>query len=279
MAERRMFSQKIIDSDAFLDMPLSTQALYFHLNMRADDDGFINNPRKIQRMIGCGDDDLKLLIAKSFVIIFDTGVIVIKHWRINNYIQKDRYKETLYQEEKSQLTLKENSVYSLADTECIQSVSNLDAQVRLGKDRIDKDSIGEDSIYISAPSAETAEPPSSSSPQEENADAVAFLPLVTGEEYGIKASDLDTWQSAYPAVDVMTELRKMRAWLDASPKNRKTRNGIKRFIVGWLGRSQNSAPRGNAPPSGSYQNKTAAMLADSYQMMQEWAEEMEAKQT
>ena len=94
MAERRMFAKTIIDSDAFLDMPLSTQALYFHLSMRADDDGFINNPRKIQRMIGASGDDLKLLLAKSFLIPFDSGIVVIKHWRIHNYIQKDRYKGT-----------------------------------------------------------------------------------------------------------------------------------------------------------------------------------------
>ncbi|HFM7009733.1 TPA: hypothetical protein ACG9XD_003061, partial [Enterococcus faecium] len=89
-----MFAKTIIDSDAFLDMPLSTQALYFHLSMRADDDGFINNPKKIQRMVGCGDDDLKLLMVKRFILVFESGVIVIKHWKIHNYIQKDRYKPT-----------------------------------------------------------------------------------------------------------------------------------------------------------------------------------------
>ena len=140
MAERRMFAKTIIDSDAFLDMPLSTQALYFHLSMRADDDGFINNPRKIQRMIGCSDDDLKLLIAKNFIIPFDTGIVVIKHWRIHNYIQKDRYKPTVYVEEKGKITQKPNGVYTL-DTECIQDVSSSDTQVRLGKDSIGKVSI------------------------------------------------------------------------------------------------------------------------------------------
>ena len=99
MAEKRMFSKKIIDSDAFLDMPLSTQALYFHLSMRADDEGFINNPKKVSRMIGCGEDDLKLLIAKNFIIPFESGVVVIKHWLIHNTIRKDRAKETLYKEE------------------------------------------------------------------------------------------------------------------------------------------------------------------------------------
>lgn len=144
MAEKRMFAKTIIDSDAFLDMPLSTQALYFHLSMRADDDGFINNPKKIQKMIGGSEDDLKLLLAKRFLIVFESGVVVIKHWKIHNYIQPDRYKETVYQDEKSQLFLKENKAYSLLDTECIQNGSNLDTQVRLDKNRLDKVSIDKD---------------------------------------------------------------------------------------------------------------------------------------
>jgi hypothetical protein len=107
-----MFTQKIIDSDAFLDMPLSSQALYFHLNMRADDDGFINNPKKIQRMIGASDDDLKLLCAKRFVIGFESGVIVIKHWRMHNTLRKDRYNPTQYQEELALLDVKDNNAYT-----------------------------------------------------------------------------------------------------------------------------------------------------------------------
>ena len=140
MAERRMFAKTIIDSDAFLDMPLSTQALYFHLSMRADDDGFINNPKKIQRMVGAADDDLKLLVAKSFIIPFDSGIVVIKHWKIHNYIQSDRYKPTVYNEEKALLTIKENKAYTI-DEACIQDVYNVDTQVRLGKDSLVKDSI------------------------------------------------------------------------------------------------------------------------------------------
>lgn len=113
MAERRMFAKTIIDSDTFLDMPLSTQSLYFHLSMRADDDGFINNPKKIQRMVGCGEDDLKLLIAKSFIIPFDSGIVVIKHWKIHNYIRTDRYKPTVYSDERSRLSLEENGSYTV----------------------------------------------------------------------------------------------------------------------------------------------------------------------
>ena len=112
MAERRMFTIKIVDSDAFLDMPLSTQCLYFHLNMRADDDGFVNNPKKIQRMIGACDDDLKLLIAKRFILVFDNGIIVIKHWRMHNTLRKDRFRPTQYQEQLEMLLVKDNNAYT-----------------------------------------------------------------------------------------------------------------------------------------------------------------------
>lgn len=132
MAERRMFAKSIIDSDAFLDMPLSSQALYFHLGMRADDDGFVNNPKKIQRITGSSDDDLKLLIAKNFIIPFDSGVVVLKHWKIHNYIQKDRYKETNYLEEKARLITKDNKAYSL-DTKCIQAGYTPNVQAKAGK--------------------------------------------------------------------------------------------------------------------------------------------------
>lgn len=141
MAERRMFSKSIIDSDAFLDMPLSTQALYFHLCMRADDDGFVNNAKKIQRVIGGSEDDFKLLVAKSFIIPFDSGVIVIKHWRIHNYIRSDRYKETVYTEEKSVLTLKDNQSYTIGIPTDHQIGDNLDTQVSLKEVSTDKRSI------------------------------------------------------------------------------------------------------------------------------------------
>ena len=147
MAERRMFAKTIIDSDMFLDMPLSTQALYFHLSMRADDDGFINNPKKIQRMIGASDDDLRVLIMKRFILPFDSGVVVIKHWKIHNYIRNDRYKETVYQEEKAQLELKENGAYTELSPPGIPDVNQLgdemETQVRLGKDRLGEDRVGE----------------------------------------------------------------------------------------------------------------------------------------
>lgn len=113
MARKRMFDIEIVDTDLFLEMPQSTQNLYFHLGMRADDDGFISNPKKIIKGIGANEDDLKILITKKFVIPFESGVIVIRHWKINNYLRKDRYTETLYKDEKRQLIEDENGVYSL----------------------------------------------------------------------------------------------------------------------------------------------------------------------
>lgn len=116
MAKRRMFSSDIVGSDAFTSMPLSTQALYFHLGMVADDDGFVSSPRRTQRSIGASDDDLNLLVMKRFILVFNSGVVVIKHWKLSNYIQKDRYKPTLYKEEKATLFLKPNGAYT--DHEC-----------------------------------------------------------------------------------------------------------------------------------------------------------------
>lgn len=140
-----MFTTKIIDSDAFLDMPLSTQCLYFHLNMRADDDGFVNNPKKIQRMIGASEDDLKLLLAKRFVLGFESGVIVIKHWRMHNCLRKDRIHPTQYQEELRQLAVKENGAYTehvnQLSTKCQPTDNQMSAEDSIGKDSIDKNSI------------------------------------------------------------------------------------------------------------------------------------------
>lgn len=130
-----MFSPDIVDSDAFLDMPLSSQLLYFHLSMRADDDGFVN-PKKVMRMINVSDDDLKVLLAKRFLLHFESGVVVIKHWLVHNMIRKDRYKETMYLEEKKLLKTKENGSYTELATNGQPNVNQMAPQVRLGKVRI-----------------------------------------------------------------------------------------------------------------------------------------------
>ena len=154
MAERRMFAKTIVTSDAFLDMPLSARCLYFTLGMFADDDGFVNNPKSIMRQVGASTDDLNLLLAKRFILAFDSGVIVIKHWRIHNYIRNDRYKETKYLEEKSTLMLDEKGAYTEWDTDGIPLVSKMDTQVSIGKDSIGEVSLGQ---YTTTT---TAEPPS-----------------------------------------------------------------------------------------------------------------------
>lgn len=151
MAKKRMFNNDVLDTDAFLGMPLSAQALYFHLNMRADDDGFISNPRRVQKYVGASEDDLKLLIVKNFIIVFDDGVIVIKHWRMHNTIQKDRYRKTNYVEDLKLLGIKENKAYTLnvsnMETKCIQNVSSdIDLDIGLDKD-IDLNNIyGQDDL-------------------------------------------------------------------------------------------------------------------------------------
>lgn len=137
MAERRMFAKTIVLSDAFLDMPLGARCLYMTMGMLADDDGFVNAPRSIMRQTGASDDDMKVLIAKRFVLPFETGVIVIKHWRINNYLQKDRYVETKYLKEKAQLQVNEKGAYDyVGNVPCIHN------SVYTGKDSIGKDRIG-----------------------------------------------------------------------------------------------------------------------------------------
>lgn len=148
MASKRMFAKTIIDSDAFLDMPVTSQLLYFHLAMRADDDGFINKPKSITRMVGASQGDIEMLITKKFIIPFESGIVVIKHWKIHNYIAKDRYTETTYKEEKDMLGLDENNAYTeciqiddSSYTERIQDVYSLETQVRIDKDSIDKNRI------------------------------------------------------------------------------------------------------------------------------------------
>ena len=149
MAQRRMFSKEITTSDLFVDMPASTQLLYFHLGMEADDEGFIGNARMLGRAYGASNDDLKLLQAKGFIIVFESGVTVVKDWNLNNQIRKDRLKQTIYQTEKSLLTLDNTGVYQL-DNQMTTKPQPNDNQVttkcphRLGKDRIEEYRIDED---------------------------------------------------------------------------------------------------------------------------------------
>lgn len=242
MAQKRMFTKSIIDSDPFLEMPLSAQALYFHLNMRADDDGFVNNPKRITNYVSASADDLKILLAKRFIIRFDSGVIVIKHWRMHNTLKSDRYRPTVYQDELARLSVKPNKAYteSLAETEETPALPEpnrnqygtiLEPQYSIGKDSIglDQDSTEEEASN----DASCAEPETVSTPP------VIDIILNDGSYYGVTNEDVIKWTELYPAVDVMQELRNMAGWCDANPKKRKTKSGIRRFINGWLSGEQN----------------------------------------
>lgn len=230
MAERRMFAKTIVLSDAFLDMPLSARCLYFTLGMLADDDGFVNSPKSIMRQCGAAQDDLRILFERRFLLPFDSGVIVIKHWRINNYLQKDRYRPTIYSDEKAQLDVDEKGAYTESKKQdCIQDVYNMYTQDRLGKD-IDR--AIEESYDSSSP--------------EPQAPPVLTLTLNDKSEYPIMQKDVDTWTELYPNVDVMQQLRNMRGWCMENPSKRKTAKGIRRFIVGWLSREQD---RGGSRPA------------------------------
>ena len=155
MAERRMFAKSIVTSDAFLDMPTSARCLYFTLGMFADDDGFVNNPKSINRQIGSSEDDLKVLLMKKFVISFESGVIVIKHWRINNYLRGDRHHETNYKEELQMLATDENGAYTEVGIPSVNQVSTKcqpsGNQVGYTEDSIDKNSIDKKEIYKEKP--------------------------------------------------------------------------------------------------------------------------------
>ncbi len=167
---RRMFSDKVVETDKFLDMPVSTQNLYFHLCMHADDDGFLGNPKTITRSIGGQQDDLTHLIEKGYVIVFEDGTVAITDWFVHNYIPKDRYHKTVYQDNKKKLELSETKQYRLVtrspivqdteskqdvynmDTDCIQDVNKVYTEDKLSKDKLSKDNI--DKLSSSEPNSD-----------------------------------------------------------------------------------------------------------------------------
>lgn len=157
MARRRMFSLDVVDTDAFLDLPATSQNLYFHCGMRADDDGFVASPKRITAMVNASGDDLKLLIAKGFLIPFASGVCVIRDWKVNNYIQRDRYTPTLYMEEKQKLACDNTGRYAPLDTPCIQDGYISDTQVSGGEDR---EEIGKNTMAADKPPRTRFSPPS-----------------------------------------------------------------------------------------------------------------------
>ncbi len=267
MANRRMFSKDVVETDKFLNMPLTSQTLYFHLGMEADDDGFVASPKKVQRSIGCSEGDLQILASRGFIIPFESGIVVLVHWKQNNYIQADRYRKTVHKEEAA-LLQNDNYVYSLVPT-CIHPVSSLDPQDSIGKDRVgkdsielDKDNIDKDNIYVcselspvSKMDTEKTEPEKVETVEVEPVPSGYKIILLDKSFYEIPLEKLNFWKESYPAVDVEQEIRNMEAWADANPTRRKTRNGVVRFITNWLKREQDkggSYQRGNSRQNASY---------------------------
>jgi hypothetical protein len=259
MAEKRMFTQKIIDSDAFLDMPLSTQALYFHLNMRADDDGFINNPKRIQRTIGASDDDLKLLIAKRFVICFENGVIVIKHWRMHNTLRKDRYNPTQYQEQLAMLDVKDNNAYTEKPVDQMATTwqpngNHLEPQHSIDKYSRDKESIVEDSISESDDSASSPKP---SKPVKHKYGEYKNVLLTDDELEKLKDEYLD-WEE---------RIERLSSYVASTGKSYKSHYAT---IRNWARKDQERFTQSVKQP---YHKQTKAEeLDDFYAMAKEWSE-------
>ena len=188
-----MFAKTIIDSDAFLDMPISARLLYYDLSMRADDDGFVNAPKKIMRMVGATHDDLGILAMRKFIIPFESGVVVIKHWKIHNYIRKDTYNETKYKEEKATLAFDENNAYTQRDEVLAPRLRPVDdslTQVRLGKDRLGKVSLDED---ILPESNDSPPPPKPKKPVKHKYGEYNNV-LLTDEELEKIKAEYPDWQ-------------------------------------------------------------------------------------
>ena len=263
MAEKRMFTQKIIDSDPFLDMPLSTQALYFHLNMRADDDGFINNPKKISRMIGSTEDDLKLLLAKRFVIGFESGVIVIKHWRMHNTLRKDRYNPTQYQEEFESLDVKDNKAYTekyrgnqLA-TNRQPSGNQLEPQYSIDKYSVVESSVVEDSRRESV-SAETEQPaPKPSKPTKHKYGEYSNV-LLTDEELDKLKDEFFDWEE---------RIERLSSYIASTGKAYKSHFAT---IRNWARKDATQVQKPVVGRSTGRQTK-AEELDDFYHMAADWA--------
>lgn len=198
MAERRMFAKTIVTSDAFLDMPMSARCLYFTLGMFADDDGFVNNPKSIIRQIGASEDDIKVLLAKRFLIAFESGVIVIKHWRINNYLRNDRYHETAYIDEKKLLGIDENGAYTDSG---IPMVDQRYTEDSIGKDSIDKNSISADKPQKDTPIRKQIPPTvemvrAYCLERGNNVDAEKFCDFYESKNWYVGKNKMKDWQAA-----------------------------------------------------------------------------------
>lgn len=252
MAERRMFAKSIINSARFLRMPATSRLLYYDLGMAADDDGVVE-AFAVMRMTGAVEDDLRVLVTKGFVTILDEDELVayINDWSVSNQLRADRKIDSVYQElllkivpdaqiiQKTERADRRRKTGRPADNQGTNNGRPADNQGTeedsIGKDRLDKGSLDKDNIGYSG-----AEP-------EQEKNRIYSLELIDGSLFPIYQDDIDKWSSAYPAVDVMAQLRRMDAWLASNPKRRKTKNGVKRFINRWLSDEQDKGGvyRGN----------------------------------
>ena len=279
MASKRMINLTVIDTDAFLEMPLSTQALYFHLNLRADDDGFVGSPKIICRTVGASDDDLKLLIAKRFIIIFEDGVIVIKHWRMHNTLSVNRYKETNYTEDKALLKLKTNNSYTLGDGKTIDdsrliemSKRQVDAsktknrrtideqKTNTDNNRIDKNSIEEISIDKNRIDKNRVDNKEKSIKEKDAAKAAAPVKHKYGEYNNVLLTDeeLDKLIAEFP--DYQKRIENLSNYIASTGKKYKSHYATIRNWARRDGEKQN------------VKGAKAQELDSFYEMAQRWAE-------
>lgn len=189
MANKRMFSIDVTETDTFLEMPLTAQALYFHLAMRGDDDGFVSNPRSIMRVTGCSENDLKTLAESGYIITFRSGVIVISDWKVNNYLRGDRYKPTTFQNELSMLTETSNKRYVLESdsqrsTVGIPNSNQMETQYSIEKNRVVVD---------------TATTATGSRTDSDLAEIVQHFQEVIGVFPRSALNKLQCWREVYPA--------------------------------------------------------------------------------
>jgi len=253
MAERRMFSVKVIESARFLKMPPSTQNLYFHLGLKADDDGVVEAYTVI-RSVGSTEDDLKLLIAKRFVIVLNEDLVTyITDWTEHNKIRADRKIDSIYKNLLLQIVpdIALLEAKERADRKPMDGTGTSQGQPKdgIGKDRLGKDRLVKDS------KKDLCHEQEHEVPAPEQKIAISFI-LNDGSMYDIAENDADKYRQLYPGIDVMQELRNIVAWCDANPKNRKTRSGARRFLNGWLARAQNGARK----PAAGYTKPTNRQL-------------------
>lgn len=200
MANKRMFALDVIDTDRFCEMPVSARLLYYELGMRGDDEGFVQNPKKIMLTTGTTADDLKILAAKGYVILFDSGVLVITHWRQNNFIQKDRFHETTCLAEKAQIQTTDSKIYELLpsgnklDTPCIRTVSDLEAQIRLDKTRKEEKARAPSSRRFTPPTVEDVE--AYCRERGNGVDAQRFVDFYASKGWKVGSSGMKDWRAA-----------------------------------------------------------------------------------